>query len=60
MSDYAPTTQCRHGETFEDGTTRFCSDCGETVAYFWLPADDWVDGYVDSDFRWTDEGWEPR
>lgn len=51
---------CNHFETFEDGTTRFCADCGETVAYFAANSDTWVEGGVDSDLRWTEDGYQPR
>lgn len=51
---------CNHSETFEDGTTRFCSYCGESVAYFAADSDTWVEGAVHSDLKWTEDGYVPR
>lgn len=51
---------CQHYDTFEDGTTRFCSDCGETVAYVSADTGEWKWGAVDSDLMWTEDGYVSR
>lgn len=51
---------CRHHESFSDGTQRFCSDCGDSIAYVWAPTGEWRDGAPDSDYAWTDDGFTWR
>jgi len=53
-------TTCTHDDTFSDGTTRFCLNCGDSVGYLWRLTGEWVGAPVDSDFRWTDMGYEWR
>lgn len=47
---------CKHEDRWEDGTTQYCSDCGDRVAYFSVAEDDWVSGEP-GELTWTEDGW---
>lgn len=52
------TPDCQHEDTWSDGITRTCSDCGEDVAWYDVDRQDWVDGEVPALKHWTEEGWQ--
>lgn len=49
---------CKHVETYSDGTTRFCDDCGADT-HWKEPESDWHEGPVPPGMWWTEDGWVP-
>lgn len=48
---------CTHDDSWSDGTQRFCSWCGQPIAYVLAATGEWLDGVPLPGMHWTDMGW---